>query len=293
VHRHDRAPAHWGLRAGEILDAATMARVLLAPDGYLGKAPRCAVRLLINQADGHPLEAAALAAELALQWPGVIVVGSAQRGHFAPMDNPGPRASLVLLAAGSGERMGGDKRRFVIKGRPLLEWSLSAYRDARVLEKIVVLGPGDEELGSLAIRYGFRPVICPDPSNGMSASLKSGLADVNPEADSLMLALGDMPAVRSGTIMKLLHDARKHPGAAIRPIHHEQPGHPVVLPASGFKDLAALTGDRGARDLLPSLEPLLVPCDDPGVLLDFDTAADAQAIEAALPREPASTPPAS
>jgi 2-C-methyl-D-erythritol 4-phosphate cytidylyltransferase len=53
----------------------------------------------------------------------------------------------VIAAAGSGERLGaGGPKAFVeLAGRPLLDWSLDAFREAALIEEIVVAVPPGEE----------------------------------------------------------------------------------------------------------------------------------------------------
>jgi 2-C-methyl-D-erythritol 4-phosphate cytidylyltransferase len=67
----------------------------------------------------------------------------------------------VIAAAGSGERLGaGGPKAFVeLGGRPLLDWSLDAFREAALIEEIVVAVPsGDEgpvaERGVVAVAGG-------------------------------------------------------------------------------------------------------------------------------------------
>ncbi len=117
VHRLEQAPAHWGLRAGETPTPQQVARLLLAADGYLGKTGSVPTRILINQAEAWPAEAARLAAALRAVWPGPILTGSAQRGDFAlaPGGGSAPESgaaaagepppapvALILAAAGGG-----------------------------------------------------------------------------------------------------------------------------------------------------------------------------------------------
>jgi 2-C-methyl-D-erythritol 4-phosphate cytidylyltransferase len=54
-------------------------------------------------------------------------------------------AVALLVAAGSGERLGaGRPKAFVmLAGRPMLEWSLDALRDAGLTQVVVALPPGE------------------------------------------------------------------------------------------------------------------------------------------------------
>jgi len=53
-------------------------------------------------------------------------------------------AVALLVAAGSGERLGADRPKafVVLAGRPMLEWSVEALRAAGVAEIVVALPPG-------------------------------------------------------------------------------------------------------------------------------------------------------
>jgi 2-C-methyl-D-erythritol 4-phosphate cytidylyltransferase len=56
-----------------------------------------------------------------------------------------PKAVALLVAAGSGERLGASRpKAFVtLAGRPMLEWSVDALRAAGISEVIVALPPGE------------------------------------------------------------------------------------------------------------------------------------------------------
>lgn len=295
VHRLERAPAPWGLREGEMPTPRQVARVLLAPDGYFGQTGAVPTRILINQADAWPAEAAALAVALAAVWPGPILSGSAQRGDFAlcgDSEHPAPgggsappaRVALILAAAGAGQRFGADKRRFLIKGAPLFHWSLGAYARLPLLQRIAVLGPDDDELAAEARARGWQVLVNPEPAAGLSGSWRAGLAAVKRDAAGALLALGDMPAIRRDTVAALLAAIGEAPGRALRPVHAGRPGHPYYLPRSGFAALTAVAGDLGARALA---DPFPLDSADPGVILDLDHPAAAPGLSALLSEEPA------
>ncbi len=70
--------------------------------------------------------------------------------------------SAILLAGGSGRRMGGDKKKQYMEllGRPVLYYPLMAFENSRVDEVILVVSPGDEDYVSDGIvdKYGFKKV---------------------------------------------------------------------------------------------------------------------------------------
>lgn len=176
----------------------------------------------------------------------------------------------ILLAAGAGARFGGAKLLAPLHGRPLVLHALDALRPA-VTEIIAVVRPGDEDLAAVLAQAGARVAVCDDACQGMGHSLACGARQV-PGGCDVLVALGDMPAVRSATIGRVR--AALADGASIAvPCHDGQRGHPVGFSSRLVPDLQSLTGDHGARRVLlenaASVQEIEV--DDPGVLLDVDT----------------------
>jgi len=64
--------------------------------------------------------------------------------------------------------------------------------------------------------------------------------------------------------------------ALVAPLHLGVRGHPVGFSRRYFGELAALTGDEGAKDVVRnhSQELRFIETDDPGVARDVDTPAD-------------------
>ena len=62
------------------------------------------------------------------------------------------KATGLIAAAGSGERLGaGGPKAFVpLAGRPMIEWSLAAFRAAKAVDRVVVAAPPghEQELGT-------------------------------------------------------------------------------------------------------------------------------------------------
>jgi 2-C-methyl-D-erythritol 4-phosphate cytidylyltransferase len=82
-------------------------------------------------------------------------------------------AVAVLVAAGSGERLGaGRPKAFVVlAGRPMLEWSLDALRAAGIDDVVVALPPGERAPdGCIGVAGGAT----------RSASVRAGLAAAPP-----------------------------------------------------------------------------------------------------------------
>lgn len=180
----------------------------------------------------------------------------------------GPVGALVL-AAGAGRRYGSTKQLAELEGRPLLEHALEAVAAAPVDRRVVVLGAGAEEVLAGADLHGVRAVVCEDWAEGQAASLRAGLAALE-GVEAAVVVLGDQPRVSARAIARVLA-ARAEGVAAVRAEYAGVPGHPIVLERALFAPLAALEGDRGARELLATVAVREVACDGLGRPDDVDT----------------------
>jgi CTP:molybdopterin cytidylyltransferase MocA len=96
-----------------------------------------------------------------------------------------------------------------------------------------------------------RAVVCPDWASGMAASLRCGVEAVG-ECDWIVVTLGDQPRVTAQVIAATVEQALSAPAGttAVRPTYAGVPGHPVALGRAMLPEIARLSGDVGARDLL-------------------------------------------
>ena len=180
----------------------------------------------------------------------------------------------ILLAAGRGSRFGGDKLRAVLAdGVPIGVESARTLHSV-LAESIAVVRPEDVELARMLASSGIGVSPCPEAHLGMGASLAHAVR-ASANADGWVVALADMPMVQAATIARVV-DALTHGALIAAPRYSGKRGHPVGFAASLGPQLAALTGDAGARDILrhEADRIVLVDVDDPGILADIDTPAE-------------------
>jgi molybdenum cofactor cytidylyltransferase len=122
----------------------------------------------------------------------------------------------------------------------------------------------------------------PDFADGLSTSLKVGLAAVPLEADGAIICLGDMPQVRAAMIDRLIAAFDPARGALIVvPTIEGKRGNPVVWSRRFFPELAALQGDVGARHVIGTYGEALVEVPaDRTALVDIDTPEALSALKA-------------
>jgi len=175
----------------------------------------------------------------------------------------------LVLAAGRATRFGSDKLRAPLDGRPLLDHAIHAARAAPV-DRVILVTRRGMDAGAWP---GLPPVDVLDiDSDALSQTLKAGIAAAHGAAGAFVF-LGDMPRIPH-TVAASLASAIGPAYAAI-PRHGGRPGHPVLLSASAFADIAALTGDEGAGRLLRLRDDVtFVECADPAIHFDVDRPED-------------------
>ncbi len=180
----------------------------------------------------------------------------------------------VILAAGLGRRMGSVKQLLPFRGRPLLQHVIDAARASRLENLLLVLGHAHDRVLPQLETYGLEVVVNRDFAAGQSTSVRTGL-EHRADADGIMYLLGDQPLLGVGIINTLIDCfLSERPWAAV-PVHHGQPGNPVIIGRPLLADLAAISGDTGARRLLQKSQFVLrVEVDDPAILRDVDTIED-------------------
>ena len=186
----------------------------------------------------------------------------------------------LVLAAGAATRFGAPKQLADLDGVPLLEHSLRTITTGPVGRVVVVLGSGADEILGAVDLHGAEPRVCTRWDEGQSASLACGLAELA-DCEAVVVTLGDQPRVSPDAIRRVI--AARNGAAAVRATYGGNPGHPVLLERELFEPLRNVTGDKGARNLLLSVQVLDVPCDDLGGGEDVDTPAELDALRAGGP----------
>jgi CTP:molybdopterin cytidylyltransferase MocA len=174
-------------------------------------------------------------------------------------------AAGLVLAAGEGRRFGGSKQLTEVDGRPLVEHALAALAG---LDRVaVVLGAHADDVRAGADLGAAEVVLCPGWAEGMSASLRAGLAALA-DADEVVIVLADQPGVPAAAVDRV----RSAPGPAARAVYGGEPGHPVVVRRPLLDRADELRGDAGFRALLEGAAE--VECSDLADPRDIDTRED-------------------
>lgn len=187
---------------------------------------------------------------------------------------------VVILAAGSSQRMGTPKMLLPWEGNSILGHIIQQWQALGAQQIIVVLAPGAESLGNELDRLHFpaeNRIPNPAPKRGMFSSIQCA-ANWGGWISSLThwaVVLGDQPHLQRATCRQLLEFANKHPDRVCQPICGSQWRHPVVLPKSVFEQLRSSAAET-LREFLSDCKRVGFKSEDPGLNQDIDTPEDYQ-----------------
>lgn len=123
------------------------------------------------------------------------------------------KAAAILVAGGSGTRMGRPKQFLPLAGRTVVEWSLKAFLDTpEVAAVVLVLGP--EDLLEHGPRLASERVRVVQSGETRMGSVRNGFAALPDQAEVIAVHDGARPLVTPEIVYKTLFEACHH-GAAV------------------------------------------------------------------------------
>ncbi len=283
VHRAEHFAEIAGAALGQAVTPEDLTVVLGHPQGG-GKqiAPGVEKFVLLNQADTDLLQAAGgrIAQSLMSKYDAVMV--AQLQDEQMPVKAIYTSIAGVVLAAGKSARMGR-------KAKVLLEWQGEVFVHAVArkalqagLSPVVVVGGAYYQ--SVLEAVADLPVQVIENQNwpdGQSTSLISGVRALPSACGGAIFLLADQPQVTSGVLQALIEQHRRTQAAIIAPMVENQRANPVLFDRQCFPDLLTLQGDTGGRALFSRYQTEWLPWADGLLLLDVDTPADLEQLNAA------------
>ncbi|MBI4727524.1 2-C-methyl-D-erythritol 4-phosphate cytidylyltransferase [candidate division TA06 bacterium] len=125
--------------------------------------------------------------------------------------------SAIIVAAGSGERLGAKVPKAFVKinGRPMLEYSMQAYQECKNVKEIILVKPPSHRINGLKhfAQYSKLSAIV---SGGKERpdSVRAGLNRVSPDSGIVLIHDAARPMIRTEQINAVIQAAKRY-GAAI------------------------------------------------------------------------------
>jgi molybdenum cofactor cytidylyltransferase len=187
---------------------------------------------------------------------------------------------VVILAAGASSRMTTCKLLLPWGEKTILTHLLDQWRSAGAAQIAPVIDPSNQPLRKALLHAGLSPsdwIENPSPQLGMFSSLQESSRWTGwlSTLTHWIISLGDQPHIAISTLRLLLDVARENPTHICQPALNGDTAHPIILPASNFRELAQ-NDIPDLRTYIRTREALRlrVAVEDAGVSRDLDTPED-------------------
>ncbi len=187
----------------------------------------------------------------------------------------------ILLAAGSSERFGTDKRLHEVGGKPLIYYSLRACLASSLTSILVIVAPSQRSIVDIVTPLlpeadrRVRFVENQRAQRGQMSSVKAGLRELPPGVDGAMMFLADMPLVPSGLIDDLIRVFDETHSVVVSE-NNGRHYHPKIIPRELFANFLALDDGAKGTQVLDAVRETTrtVHVPDARVFCDVDTPED-------------------
>lgn len=181
----------------------------------------------------------------------------------------------VILAAGLSTRFarGRAKQLLDFHGEPIVRRTARNALGSRLAGVIAVVGHRAAEVRAALAGSPVEIAENPDFAEGLSTSIRAGLAELPVDAAAALFLPADQPLAGPLLLDRLIAAWRDTGGPIVEPRFAGRRGSPVLFDRSMFEELTGLTGDVGGRVLVARHPERVVgvPLDDGTPLLDADS----------------------
>ncbi|NKB49851.1 MAG: NTP transferase domain-containing protein [Alphaproteobacteria bacterium] len=200
---------------------------------------------------------------------------AAPRAEPKATDAATPRIAGVVLGGGQSRRMGVVNKLLVkVDGKPMIRHAVDNLKAAGASPIVVVTGHEAERVREILDDADVIFVHNEAYEQGLSTSLRTGIAAVPDVCDGAVVALGDMPRLQPAHVARLIAAFSADTGRAICvPTWQGKRGNPVLWARRFFAEMAQVDGDVGAKHLIGAHADSVyeVEMPDSGVLIDVDS----------------------
>jgi molybdenum cofactor cytidylyltransferase len=199
----------------------------------------------------------------------------------------------IILAAGQSSRLGRPKQLLPLAGEPMIRHTVRRVLESSLDEVIVIIGDDADAVRDALEGLPVQLVTNPRAAEGQSTSVVAGITALldnagpenSPQAEAVVMLLGDQPTIDPTLINAVIQQWRKCDSPIVATRYYDIVGSPVLFASSLFPELLQIKGDIGARDIVRAKrdagELATVTIDDPAPP-DVDTNDDYQRLLASF-----------
>jgi len=181
----------------------------------------------------------------------------------------------IILAAGGSSRLGTPKQLLIFQGKSLLNRAIDLAQDCQLDPIIVVLGSDHDKIAAqIVANDNLRIVINEHWQEGQSTSLIAGLAALNNEDTPVVFLLCDLPNMSPETVLRLIERYENEQPDVVMLETNGKRTPPILFSPNCFTAIRGLQGDKGARDIIKTLDARFIQNSDENLIFDVDTLED-------------------
>lgn len=182
----------------------------------------------------------------------------------------------VILAAGGSTRLGSAKQLLRHRGQTAIARTVKLAESLTPDRVAVVVGAEHFRVRGAARRAARRLRIVTNARwpEGMSRSLRLGLAALPPRARAALVLVVDQPLVTERDLVRLVAAWSRRPGRPAAAAYSGRLGIPAILPRRAWVRASRAGGDAGAREILRDPRVRVTAVAVPDAAFDVDTRED-------------------
>jgi CTP:molybdopterin cytidylyltransferase MocA len=180
------------------------------------------------------------------------------------------RIAALILAAGSGGRIGMPKWRLEFEGKTFLDIICDKLVSAQLMD-VICIKREDFKIGKPLLKYANNPT----PKHGMISSVYYGVK-AYPDYESYLIWPVDHPFVEVSTIVELKNLFEFNREKVVRPNFNCITGHPIIIPHFLTTYLQTPNYSGGLRQLIKDSKSEIfdLSVNDPSVLRNINLMTD-------------------
>jgi molybdenum cofactor cytidylyltransferase len=174
--------------------------------------------------------------------------------------------------------MGTPKLVLPFGGKTVIGHVVDQVLNASLAGVVVVVGGEHQAIADALSDRPVKLVVNAEPDAEMLSSVRVGLQALPADAQAALVVLGDQPSIETTVIAALLQNFSTTGKGLLLPTCDNRRGHPLLVSARYFDEIAHGYDDEGLRGLVTAHPNDLqdVAVSNSGVLFDIDYPADYQ-----------------
>ena len=184
------------------------------------------------------------------------------------------KIGVLILAAGASTRLGQPKQLLRLGEKTLLAQICETALSIENQRVVVVLGANCEAIKPSIEHLPVKVVFNEKWAEGMGSSIACGMAHLPKKTEAVLLLLCDQPFVTPIFLEKLVEKWSTSDCSIVASQYGDSFGPPTIFHQKLFGELAALSGQQGAKKLMEKHRAELLLVDFPEGEMDIDTPED-------------------